>query len=122
MNHREYSHPFPAKLIIEKERVYVENSNKPHDIGQIDSLNISPYQKNLTLAKFFKEISRMDELGSGIRNITKYAKSYSGGTPLFIEGDIFQTIIPLEKSKSDHASDQVNELEIGELAGRIALQ
>ena len=64
----------------------------------------------------------MDELGSGIRNTTKYAKSYSGGTPLFIEGDIFQTIIPLEKSKNDQASDQVNELEIGDLAGHIALQ
>lgn len=128
--HREYSHPFPAKLIIEKERVYVENSNKPHHIGQIDPLNFSPYPKNPTLAKFFKEIGRVDELGSGIRNTTKYAKIYSGGTPLFIEGDIFQTIIPLEKSMSDQdsdqdsdqASDQVNELELGYLSGLTALQ
>lgn len=128
--HREYSHPFPAKLIIESERVYVENSNKPHHIGQIDPLNFSPYPKNPTLAKFFKEIGRVDELGSGIRNTTRYTKIYSGGTPLFIEGDIFQTIIPLEKSAGDQASDQasdqagdqVNEFEMGYMAGLTNLQ
>ena len=37
----------------------------------------------------------MYELGSGVRNITKYNKIYLGSEPTFIEGDIFKTIIPL---------------------------
>lgn len=109
--HREFSHPFPAKLVIEKDRVYAENSNKPHQLGTIDPYDFSPYPKNPTIAKFFKEIGRVDELGSGVRNTTKYTKIYSGATPLFIEGDIFQTIIPL--TSSGEASGQVS----GEASG-----
>ena len=30
-----------------------------------------------------------------MRNTYKYTKLYSGGTPEFIEGDIFRTVIPL---------------------------
>lgn len=37
----------------------------------------------------------VDELGSGVRNIYKYNKIYSGADPEFIEGDVFRTIIPL---------------------------
>ena len=36
-----------------------------------------------------------DELGFGMRNTNKYTKLYSGGTPEFIEGDVFRTVIPL---------------------------
>jgi ATP-dependent DNA helicase RecG len=38
---------------------------------------------------------RADQLGSGIRNLYKFTKLYSGGEPELIEGDIFKTIIPL---------------------------
>ena len=69
--HREFSNPFPAKLIIETNRVYIENSNKPHGNGIIDPENYSPYPKNPTIAKFFKEIGWVDELGSDVRNIYK---------------------------------------------------
>ena len=93
--HREFSNPFPAKLIIENERVYTENSNKPHGNGIIDPSNFSPYPKNPTIAKFFKEIGWVEELGSGIRNIYKYSKAYSGQEPTFIESDVFKTIVPL---------------------------
>lgn len=34
-------------------------------------------------------------MGSGVRNIYKYNKIYSGANPEFIEGDVFKTIIPL---------------------------
>jgi ATP-dependent DNA helicase RecG len=34
-------------------------------------------------------------LGSGVRNLVKYTKLYSGGVPELIEGEIFRTIIPL---------------------------
>lgn len=32
---------------------------------------------------------------TGVRNIYKYNKIYSGADPEFIEGDVFKTIIPL---------------------------
>lgn len=95
--HREFANAFPAKLIIEEDRVLAENWNRPHDGGVIDPANFSPYPKNPVIAKFFKEIGRVDELGSGVRNTFKYCGIYSPGTkPEFTEDDIFRTIIPLK--------------------------
>ncbi|NNU77544.1 RNA-binding domain-containing protein [Clostridium estertheticum] len=104
--HREFLNPFPAKLVIEIDRVFTENSNKPHGNGVIDPNNFSPYPKNPKIAKFFKEIGRVEELGSGVRNIYKYNKVYSGAAPEFIEGDVFRTIIPLKPRDGEQASEQ----------------
>jgi predicted HTH transcriptional regulator len=43
--------------------------------GNIDPAFFSPYPKNPVIAKFFKEIGRADELGSGIRNTLTSANS-----------------------------------------------
>jgi len=95
--HREYANAFPAKLIIEKDKVVTENWNRPHGAGVIDPANFSPFPKNPVIAKFFKEIGRVDELGSGVRNTFKYCGIYTPGTqPEFIEDDVFKTIIPLK--------------------------
>jgi len=94
--HREYTNPFPSKLIIEKDRVYTENWNKPQGAGKIDPSDYSPRPKNPVIAGFFKELGRADELGSGVTNIFKYASLYAPGMlPELIEGDVFKTIIPL---------------------------
>lgn len=99
--HREYTNPYPAKFIIEADRVLAENANRPRTAGEIDPENFSPYPKNPVIASFFKEIGRADELGSGVRNTFKYCGVYTpGATPKFIDGDIFKTIIPLEPEKS----------------------
>ncbi|MFH1282635.1 MAG: RNA-binding domain-containing protein [bacterium] len=105
--HREYLNPFPAKFIIEKNRVYTENSNKPHGHGLIDPANFSPFPKNPVIAHFFKEIGRADELGSGVKNLFKYSKDYSGANPQLIEGDIFKMIIPLAEQVPPQATMQV---------------
>ena len=97
--HREYSNPYPAKLIIGKNSIQTENANKPHIIGFIDLNNYSSYPKNPKIASFFKEIGLADELGSGIRKIAKYTKIYSGGIPEFKEDEIFKVKIPLSKIK-----------------------
>lgn len=75
-------------------------------IGEIDPSNFSPYPKNPILAKFFSEIGWAEELGSGIRNTYKYCKFYSGADPVFIEDDVFKTIIPLTLKGSDQATLQ----------------
>lgn len=40
-------------------------------------------------------IKYADELGSVMRNTNKYTKSYSGETPIFVEGNIFEIVIPM---------------------------
>ena len=104
--HREFSSAYPAKLIIEADKVRTENANKPHGFGLIDADNFSPYPKNPAISKFFREIGLADELGSGIRNINKYLKVYSGGKPEFYEDDIFKLTVPVKKyEKTDTHQD-----------------
>lgn len=100
--HREYTNPFPAKLIIEENQVRTENWNKPHGSGAIDPANFSPFPKNPIIAKFFKEIGWVDELGSGVRNTYKLLKLYTpGAVPTFTEGDVFKIVIPIEEINED---------------------
>ena len=39
-------------------------------------------------------------MGSGVRNLFKYSRLYSGEDPEFIEGDIFKIIVPLNEKYS----------------------
>lgn len=95
--HRDYSSGFPARMIIDEEKIVIENSNLANGIGPLNLKKFSPFSKNPTISKFFREIGLADELGSGMRNTYKYTKLYSGSEPIFEEGDIFKTIIPLKK-------------------------
>ena len=92
--HREYSGTFPARVIIEKERLVAENWNRALRHGRIDPNNFEPYPKNPILARFFVNIGNADTLGSGVRNLVKYTKLYSGGEPELTEGEIFKIVIP----------------------------
>lgn len=94
--HREFANGYPAKLIIEKDKIITENWNKPHGYGNIDPANFTPYPKNPMIARFFKEIGWVDELGSGVRKVFRFTPLYtSGAKPVFVEEDVFKTIIPL---------------------------
>ena len=115
--HREFTSAFPAKIIIERDRIVTENWCLPKSPGKIDPNAFTPYPKNPLLASFFINIGRADVLGSGVRNLYKYTKIYSGGEPELIEGDVFKTIVPLELSDismydngimSDKMSDNLN--------------
>lgn len=96
--HREYSSAFPAKLVIDKNKLYTENWNKALTAGKLNPESFTPYPKNPLLANFFMNINRADKLGSGVRNLFKYTKVYSGGEPILEEGDIFKTTIPLSRA------------------------
>ena len=101
--------------MIEKERIFVENSNRTHGYGNLSLETFEPFSKNPAISKVFREIGLADELGSGMRNTYTFTKLYSGGVPQFIEGDIFKTVIPLNSAAtmktgpviSDQVSDQV---------------
>ncbi len=92
--HREYSSPYPAKVIVEKSRILTENANKTYHYGRVFDTT-SPYPKNPLIARFFNNIGRADELGSGVRNLYKYTKIYSDSEPVLFEDDVFKAEIPL---------------------------
>ena len=116
--HRDYSSGYVAKMVIEKDRIYTENSNRSHGYGSLNLSTFEPFPKNPPISKVFREIGLADELGSGMRNTYKFTKLYSGGEPQFTEGDVFRTIIPLSeiatmktgpKSDENVLIDQVSE-------------
>ena len=41
-----------------------------------------------------------DQLGSGVHNLFKYSKYYSGQEPEFVEGDVFKIVVPLNDEYS----------------------
>jgi len=105
--HREFLDAFPAKLVIERQRVLAENSNKPHGHGLIDLASFSPFPKNPVIARFFKEIGWADELGSGVRNLFKYGLVYGGKPPQLLEDDVFKTVIALHTEEDDGINDGI---------------
>lgn len=93
--HREYTSASPTQFIIEPERVFVRNASRAVGHGPIDPKHFSPHPKNPVILNFFKQLGRADELGSGIRNVTKYLPQYAPGQEAeFVEGDTFETIVP----------------------------
>ena len=98
--HREFSSAYQAKFVIENDRMYVENANRTKKDGLITPKNLEPYPKNPIIASFFRTIGFADQLGSGVRKMFKYTKLYSGDNPVFLEGDIFKIIVPLNESYS----------------------
>jgi ATP-dependent DNA helicase recG len=128
--HRDYSSGYVAKMIIEKNRILAENSNRTHGYGNLDLNTFQPFPKNPAISKVFREIGLADELGSGMRNTYKYTKMYSGGVPQFVEGDIFRTVIPLNDAAtlksgpkvSDQDSDQVSDQVSDQDNNSIALE
>lgn len=115
--HRDYSSAYVAKFVIEKQCMYTENANRAHGHGMLELSSFQPFSKNPAISKVFRETSLADELGSGMRNTYKYTKLYSGGTPEFIEGNVFKTMIPLTAvsvgkvgpSHSNLVTDQVTD-------------
>lgn len=94
--HREYTDARPATLIIYRDRLETTNACIPHGHGPIRPNHFTPFSKNPSLSKFFMQMGRGEELGSGVLNVSKYLPFYTkGAKPRFIEGDPFVTIIPL---------------------------
>lgn len=98
--HREFTSSYIAQFVIEKDRMYTANANRAETGEMITPDNFRPNPKNPIIAAFFRNIWMADELGSGVRNLYRYGKLYSGKTPQLIDGDIFWIIVPLDDSYS----------------------
>ena len=53
-------------------------------------------------------IGYADKLGSGVRNLYKYSKIYSGKDPELIEGDVFKIIVPLNEDLINESLGQID--------------
>lgn len=98
--HREFTSSYTAKFVIEKDQMYVENASRASKEGYITMDNLEPNPKNPIIASFFRNIGYADQLGSGVRNLFKYTRLYSGKDSEFKEGDIFRIIVPLDDAYS----------------------
>ncbi|MDR2295428.1 MAG: putative DNA binding domain-containing protein, partial [Clostridiales Family XIII bacterium] len=98
--HREFTSAYIAKFVIEKDKMYVENANRAVKCGAITLEDYEPNPKNPIIAAFFRNIGLADELGSGVRNLCKYGRRYSGKDPALIDGDVFRIIVPLDDGYS----------------------
>lgn len=72
------------QIVIEKERMFVENASRATGEGYVTVNNLEPNPKNPIIASFFRNIGYAEQLGSGVRNLFKYSKYYSGQEPEFI--------------------------------------
>ena len=96
--HREYLDGRPATIIIYKDKVVFSNPNIPNGRGVIDPKHFTPFSKNPTICKFMLQTGRIEEVGSGIRNVSKYLPLYSRrGKFEFIENDMFVTNVYLDE-------------------------
>ncbi|WP_164520951.1 winged helix-turn-helix transcriptional regulator [Bifidobacterium samirii] len=93
--HREFVSPYPAKFLILNDGIHTENASKAIFQGQLAITSFKPVSKNPFIAKFFRNIGLADELGSGMRNLYKYSKPYSGKDPMLDDGDVFEAFVPV---------------------------
>ena len=95
--HREFSSPLPARLVIDGNDLRAENASRAIFRGPIVLSEFNPVPKNPLIASFFNQIGLAEELGSGTRNLHKYAPIYAGGAPALEEGSVFRTTVPIRK-------------------------
>ncbi len=88
--HREYSDPYPACFVIERDRIFTENANQPYFHGKIGPKTDTPYPKNPTIARFFRQIGFAYDMGAGVRKISRYAGAYAGSQPVMTDSEIFR--------------------------------
>lgn len=99
--HREFTSPFPAKLVIDETGVRTENASRALFEGQLTLADFNPMPKNPIIANFFVQIGYAEELGSGLRNLEKYTKPFLGEDPILREGDIFHAYLPRKMKRSN---------------------
>lgn len=99
---------YPASFIIFNNRLETKNANRPHLYGQLLPDTFEPFPKNPHLAQLFTQIGRSEELGTGLRNVFKYSKAYSGSDKIIVlEEDIFQVTVPLSEEVTDNVTKDV---------------
>lgn len=93
--HREYTSPIPAQIVVSDDCIETKNGSRSMFEGALSLREFTPIPKNPTIADFFLQIGLAEELGSGVRNLTKYADICSGRRPSFSDGLVFSASVPV---------------------------
>jgi ATP-dependent DNA helicase RecG len=104
--HKEYLGAQPTKLIIERNKVITENSNKPYINGIVDLSNLVSHPKNPNIAKFFRQLGLVEELGSGVLKLYRFCKKYTGHDPEIIDDNVFSIILSIDCLEFDTPHDE----------------
>ena len=94
--HRDYSTGYVAKFVIEKDKCLLKTEMFRMVTVNLNLMILNLFQNLNNYKNYTREFCPCRwRLGLGMA--FKYTKLYSGGTPEFIEGDVFKIIIPLSK-------------------------
>ena len=110
MGSYEYSHSFPAKFLIFSDRVITENWTKPAGHNPVTLDNLETHPKNPMIARVFKELGWVEELGSGRKNIKKYAPYYYLDYRIMIENEEKFIFSMTYRNADDNVNDNVRPL------------
>ena len=80
-------------------------------MSEMNPATFTPFPKTPVIGAFSREIHRADELGSGMRKMMRYGKSYGDADPEMIEGDVFRIVVKVPEfgtiETKDEATNQV---------------
>jgi len=100
--HREYLNTGQAVINIFKNRIEFKNPNNPKQYGIINPKHFTPYAKNPTISKFMLQLGRVEEVGSGVKNVNKYLPKFSKNSKAeFLDKEFFTTVVYLEADEKD---------------------
>ena len=71
------------------------------------------------IARFFREIGRADELGSGVRRLMKYGKAYGDADPEMIEGNVFRIVVKVPEFGGIETKDEATNQVTGEVTPEV---
>ncbi len=112
--HREYSHSFPAKFLVFSDRVITENWNKPAGDNPTTIEQLETHTKNPIIARIFKELGWVEELGSGRKNVQKYAPLYYSDHKIAISNEDKFVFSITYRDADEKVNEKVNSLEIAD--------
>ena len=117
--HKEYSGAEPTKLIIKKNEIIAENSNRPHIRGLITLENTENFSKNPNIVRIFRAMGYVEDFGTGIPKLFKYCSAYTGFAPIIKDENIFSITLPHEFFSTTIASEQVKKNRVQEKGSKI---
>ncbi|MGN0261928.1 MAG: RNA-binding domain-containing protein [Eggerthellaceae bacterium] len=93
--HREYTSPHIARITIDPDGIRTHNASRALFAGPVTPDNLDPTPKNPIIANIFTQMGRSEELGSGVRNLYKCSKLFTGLSPQIEDGDFFDAFVPI---------------------------
>ena len=120
--HREYTSPHIARITIDADGIRTHNASRALYAGPVTPENLDPTPKNPIIANFFTQMGRSEELGSGVRNLYRCSRLYTGRVPEMTDGDSFDAFVPTPISAADAGSRKASRAVLARKRDRTAAE